>query len=702
MLQKDLLFELGVEEIPARFLPPAIKQMQSLAEITLKENLLTYDEIKIWATPRRLVLFVAGLADRQPDTNLEVKGPSLAIAYDNEGDPTKALLGFCKGQGVNEDDLIKKEIAGNTYVFANKQKKGLPAMEVLPQLLGDLVHNIYFPKPMRWGYEEMRFARPIRWIVALLGQEIIPLNICGQTSSNISSGHRVFGSDHIVLNNPGEYLQKLADNYVIVDQDKRRKMVWEQVQKVAIAQGGQVKPDPELLEEIVFLLEYPTALMGRFEEKYLHIPEELIITPMREHQRYFPVYDGNGSLMARFITVRNGDDNYLEVVAAGNEKVLKARLADAEFFWLEDIKKPLDNNIDKLSTIVFHEKLGTLLQKVQRVSKLAAYLAEKIALQDQQISKIERTIYLMKGDLLSNVVYEFPELQGIMGEYYANYAGEDAEVAQAIKEHYLPRFAGDDLPQTITGKVCAICDKLDSLVGFFAVDLQPTGSQDPYALRRAANGIVQIIIEQKSPLTISLADLIGKSYDLLATELQLIIDKDSVIAAVRSFLGGRLENILTEQGVRYDVNNAIAAVGYDDLSDAYIRAITLQQYRHKPAFTELLVGFTRADNLLKNAAAKDALPLDLSVREKLLVEKTEIQLYNKLQEVAKKLHTIMLNKDYTAALAAIATLHEDIACFFNDVMVMVPEIELRNNRLALLNEIVTLSKDIGDLAQIVN
>jgi glycyl-tRNA synthetase beta chain len=702
MAKKDFLFELGVEEIPARFLPPAIKQLQTLAATALKENLLPYDELKIWATPRRLVIWAAGLSEMQPDSDIESKGPSLAVAYDQDGKPTKALLGFCKGQGVNEKDLIRKKISGNTYIFAVKKQKGLPAMQVLPQLLTDLVHKIYFPKPMRWGYEEMRFARPIRWIVALLGRDIIPLTIAGRTSSNISCGHRVFGSDHILIEEPVRYLSLLADNYVIVDQEQRRQLIWQQVQAVAAQEGGYVKADDELLEEIVFLLEYPTALAGSFEDKYLQIPQELVITPMREHQRYFPVYGENDALMARFITVRNGDDKHLHIVAAGNEKVLKARLADAEFFWQEDIKMPLEDNIAKLPTIVFHEKLGTLADKMLRVGALTTYLGQQLNLSAAEIARSERAAFLMKGDLLSYVVYEFPELQGIMGEYYAAHAGEDTEVAQAVREHYLPRFAGDELPNTMAGKLCSICDKMDSVVGFFSIDMQPTSSQDPYALRRAANGIAQIIVAKAAPLTVSLSALIGKSYDLLAEQLQLSIEKTAVIGAVSTFLGARLENILVEADIRYDVINAVVAAGYDDLADAYARAVILQQYRAQPAFAELLAGFTRAANLLKNAASKKILPATLAVEKKLLTEEAEKQLYAASQSVNKQLPKLLADKDYAAALTAIASLRGEIDRFFTYVMVMAPQDELRNNRLALLAQIVDLTKGIGDLSQIVD
>ncbi|MGI6361387.1 MAG: glycine--tRNA ligase subunit beta [Bacillota bacterium] len=699
MNKQDLLFELGVEEIPARFLPSAIKQLQKLTEDALLAARLPYDKLNVWSTPRRLVIFVSGLAEGQTDSQIEAKGPSLKAAYDEKGQPTKALLGFCRGQGVSEENLSRKELNGNIYLYANKIQKGQPTKEVLPQLLLEIVNKIYFPKPMRWGYEEMRFARPIHWVLALLGEDIIPLTIAGQTSSNISMGHRVFGSDHIKINRPDEYTDKLADNFVIVDQQKREQLIWQQIEQVAQSVDGQVKPDCDLLTEINFLLEYPTALIGSFDDKYLDIPEELVITPMKEHQRYFPVYDKNGRLMARFVTVRNGDDKYLEIVAAGNEKVLEARLADAEFFWKEDLKKPLRENLAKLSAIVFHEKLGTMAEKVQRVSAIAAVLAAKIGFSDE---RVKRAASLMKGDLPSLVVGEFPELQGIMGEYYALHDGEDREVAQAIREHYLPRFAGDDLPETMTGRLVAIADKLDSLLGFFAMGMQPTGSQDPYALRRAANGVVQIIVDKTAPLNIELHEILAKGYDLLTKDHPAVKDQAEVSKNLTDFLGHRLENILTEQGIRYDVVNAIAAVGYDNLTDACKRAKVLEEYREKAAFSELLLGFTRAANLLKNAESKKIMPADLTIKEQLLQESSEKILYHKYLEVKGLLHTYLSEKDYPSALETIASLREPIDNFFVEVMVMVQDEELKNNRLALLNGIVDITKGIGDLSQIVN
>lgn len=696
ILKKDFLYEVGTEEIPARFLPGAVKQLRSLAGDALKEQLLAYEKLTVYATPRRLVLSVQGLDTVQPDSETEQKGPALKSAYDSEGKPTKALEGFCKGQGISFESLIQKELGGNLYLFAKKHLKGKSATEILPGIMLQLVNKLYFPKPMRWGYEELRFARPIRWLVALLGDEIIPLTIAGINSGRITRGHRVLGSAEINIPEPAQYEQLLLDNWVMVDQEKRRVESWRQIQALAQSLGGQVEEDQELLEEVVYLVEYPTALAGTFEDKYLSIPEELVITPMKEHQRYFPVHQKAGGLMNRFITIRNGDDRFLEIVAEGNGNVLRARLADAEFFWLEDIKEPLSAWESKLDNIVFHEKLGSLGQKSARVRNLGSGLGKALAYTDDELIRVDRAIFLMKADLLSRVVYEFPELQGIIGQYYAEKDGEDPEVAQAIQEHYLPRFAGDDLPESKTGIVASICEKLDSIVGFFAIGIQPTGSQDPYALRRAAAGIVQIIIRNR--LELSLSGLITASYNLYAKDrVDLNVSLTETVTVVTGFLGQRLENILNEEGIAYDIVNAIAVVGYDNLFQAYNRAQALFQYSKNTGFAQVLEGFTRAANILKKNSFQAGL-----VKEELLAENAEKELFATVSIASGKIAAAVGEHRYEDALEIVGSLRDDIDRFFANVMVMTEDEALRLNRLRLLGEVIGLTEELGDLSQIVS
>ncbi|MCL1905567.1 MAG: glycine--tRNA ligase subunit beta [Clostridiales bacterium] len=703
MDKRDLLLEIGVEEIPARFLPPAIRQLNSLAAEALAGAGLPYDMLHIYATPRRLTLLAEGLVTVQADSVTEAKGPSVAAAYDAEGNPSRALQGFCKGQGVSEAELQQKEVGGNLYVFAVKQVKGQSAAAILPRLLTDIIHKIYFPKPMRWGYEEMRFARPIHWLVALLGEDVLPLSLAGIEADRFTRGHRTLGSQQIKVSRPGHYLQLLRENYVICDQQERRDMVWRQILEVAASLNGQVREDEELLEEVVFLLEYPTALAGSFEEKYLDLPAELIITPMREHQRYFPVYKKDGGLLNKFITVRNGDSRFLDVVAAGNEKVIRPRLADAAFFWQEDLRRPLEHLAGRLREIVFHEKLGDMEQKTRRLMELSLYIGGLLGYSPQELKQTERAAYLCKADLLSHAVYEFPELQGVMGEYYAQAAGEDEAVAKAIREHYLPRFAGDDVPLSRPGIAVALADRIDSLAGFFAAGLIPSGSQDPYALRRAAAGCVQIVA--RHGLFLPGRELTQKAFDLLRPHMTESTDVDLMekIGQLLAFLCQRIATALSEEGLPYDVIQAMENQRGGNIWETMLKARALHEYRGLPGFGILLTGFTRAANLLRSAAQKgdiegaDALP---APKEELLQDAAEKQLYEYIKEIRGLVNDDLRERFYKKALEHLAGLSGYIDAFFAAVMVMDQNREIRHNRLALLKQIVALGEEMGDLSKI--
>lgn len=703
MDKHDLLLEIGVEEIPARFLPPAIVQIRQLAEEALTEAGLPYEKLAVYATPRRLTLLVNGLAAMQADREIEAKGPSVAAAYDSEGKASKALLGFCKGQGVSEADLQQKELNGSLYVFAVKRLPGQAAAAVLPQLLVALIHKIYFPKPMRWGYEEMRFARPIHWLVALFGNEVLPLSLAGVAAGRVTRGHRVLGSQQIEIDQPSQYLELLKENYVVCDQEERRELVWRQIQEVAGSLGGTVKEDEELLTEVVFLLEYPTALAGSFEEKYLQLPVELIITPMREHQRYFPVYNNDGGLMNKFIAVRNGDARHLEIVRAGNEKVIRPRLADAAFFWQEDLKTPLESLTARLTEIVFHEKLGTMYQKMERLVQLSAYIGEALGYSAEELLQTQRAAYLAKADLLSHAVYEFPELQGIMGEYYAQAAGEQDVVATAIREHYLPRYAGDAVPESKPGIALALADKIDTLCGFFAVGMVPSGSQDPYALRRAAAGCAQITM--RHGLFLEMSGLSAKAFELLKPHMTQSEGRDRVaqIELIINFMRQRVANILTEEGLPYDIIQAMENQRGGNLWEMMLKAHALQDYRREVGFGHLLDGFNRAANLLRSAAQKGELDEEKlpAVREDLLREAEEDRLYKHVKHIQQQVYASFEERRYVDALRLLDSLSNDIDDFFEAVMVMDKDHDIRDNRLALLKKIVGLAAEIGDLTKLV-
>jgi glycyl-tRNA synthetase beta chain len=690
-MAKDLLFEIGIEEIPARFMAPALKQIEEIMTKKLAEAGLEYGAIKTYGTPRRFTLIVEALAEMQADIVVESKGPAKKSAFDADGNPTKALQGFCRGKGVEIADLVEKEIKGVPYMYAVKEVKGQKTADIIGDMLQDMVGKIYFPKPMRWGYGEMRFARPIRWVVLLLGDQLLPINLGGVDSDRYSRGHRFLGSQHVEIKDAASYEETLAKEFVIVDQNKRRTEIWNQVQAVAEKAGGVVKEDKELLEEVVYILEYPTAFLGDFDEKYLSMPVELVVTPMREHQRYFPVYAKDGSLMNHFIAVRNGNADHLDIVKAGNEKVLVARLADAVFFWEEDCKKPLEENLPRLESIVFHEKLGTLAAKVERVCALADYIGKKLGYSEEDLANTARAGKLMKCDLVSSAVFEFTELQGIMGKYYAEVHNEPADVAAAIKEHYMPRFAGDDLAETKPGIVLAIADRLDSMVGFFGQKMLPTGSQDPYALRRQANGICQTIIRHE--LDLSLAELIKESYKLYAN-VKMVSNEQETEVALLNFFKSRLDTVLGDEGVSYDVANAVLGESVDNLKEIFDKAKAIKDFKVSDKYQDLAAGYNRANNML--AKVKEFVPFDKS----LLKEDAEISLYSGLTAAKAETDKAMAEKNYQAALLAVAALRSLIDGFFDNVMIMDKDEKIKNNRLALLKEVVDLGNTVGDLSKL--
>jgi glycyl-tRNA synthetase beta chain len=692
-MPQNLLLEIGTEEIPARFMEAALTQLQELAVKKFTEERIDYTEVLTYGTPRRLALLVKGVAEKQRDKLEEVKGPSRKAAFDAAGQLTKAGQGFARSQGVAVEDLEIRETPAGEYVFALKRMHGRAVIEVLPQILPGFITGLSFPKPMRWGYGEMRFARPIHWLVALYGAEVIPFKLGDLQSGRITYGHRFLGQGQISLEKADYYLPRLKENYVIADPAERRDMIWQQIEALAAQEGGRVDPDDELLEEVTYLLEYPTALCGSFADDYLELPEEVLITPMREHQRYFPVRDVSGKLMAKFITVRNGTAKHLDLVREGNEKVLRARLADARFFFEEDLKVPLAENFKKLEKIVFQESLGMVSDKVERIRTLSTQIAVDLGWPADRIADLDRAAFLAKTDLVTNMVYEFPELQGIMGAEYARRSGEKPEVAQAIFEHYLPRHAGDILPATELGMVVSLADKLDTIVGCFGVGIQPTGSQDPYALRRQALGICRIMLERG--LEISLTDLIEQAFALYpADKVQMKLTREQVIFEISEFFKLRLRNILTEQDIAHDVLDSVLAIGFDNLADLQRRAVGLQAFRQQTEFADLLTAYLRAHNLAQHADTE-------TIDKTLLLEPVEEQLHSALLQAQFEVSESLKQKDIARALRVLATLREPIGAFFAGVMVMAEDPATRHNRLALLKQIDNLAAKIADFSKIV-
>lgn len=685
-MARDLLLEIGTEEIPAKFMPGALAQLENIAKAKLDAARISYGEVRTVGTPRRLALFVRQINELQADRRSENKGPSLKIAYDANGQPSKAASGFARGQGIDVSQLVTKD----GYVYAIVEEKGRAVSELLPDLLTDVINSLNFPKNMRWANLEMKFVRPIRWLVALFGRDVVHLAISGVAAGRTTRGHRFLSKGNIEIESADDYFTKLSENHVMVDQDIRRQVIREQIEKLAAGQSGAANIDEDLLEEVLYLVEYPTALCGKFEDKYLSLPSEAVITPMREHQRYFPVFSNDGKLLPVFITVRNGGSDYIDVVRHGNERVLRARLADAEFFYTEDQKAPLATRVEKLKTIVFQEGLGTLYDKTLRLERLAAVIAEKIGVTGTELALVERGAHLAKADLVTGMVCEFTELQGVMGREYASLNGEPEMVSQAIFEHYLPRFAGDILPASPAGRAVGIADKLDNIVATFSRGLIPTGSQDPYALRRQALGIVNILVNAQ--YHISLEELINVAMDLLAIhepDRRIKLQSD-----IQEFFRLRIKNVLSEENMRHDMIDAVMAAGTDDVYDTWLRARAMALEGGTIAMQQAVQAFTRAGNLAKNATSE-------AIDAALFITDAERNLYNAYLSAKTNVEQLVGSRDYVSVLKIMADMTGPIDAFFGAVMVMVEDIAVRNNRLALLKAITSLTARMADLSKIV-
>lgn len=682
-----LLLEIGVEELPSRFGQTTLDQIENNLSKLLKEERINFDNIEKYATPRRLTFVIKNLADKATDLEEEVKGPAKKIAVDADGNFTKPALGFMKSKGLDPENVYFKQLGNAEYLFGTIKQEGKHTSEVLKNIVPEAIKNVTFPKAMRWGGKNMRFARPIRWMVALLNNEVLDIDLEGIKSSNITRGHRFLGEKEFEVNSVEEYFEKLDKNFVILDQHKRKEMIRKQAVEVAKSLGGEVELDEDLLEEITFLVEYPTAFYGEFDEEYVKLPKEVVTTPMKEHQRYFPV-SKDGKLLPNFIAVRNGDSNRIDLVKAGNEKVLRARLADALFFYHEDTKKPLESFVDKLQTVVFQAKLGTVYDKTLRIEKLSQVILNELNMTESKENTL-RAAKLCKADLVTNMVFEFTELQGIMGRDYAQVSGENEEVCQGIFEHYLPRFAGDILPETNTGIALSIADKLDSIAGFFAIGIKPSGSQDPYALRRQALGILSILLDRK--LSVNLNNLINAALDNYSN---LEFNKEEVASQIVEFFVERVKNLFKDLGIRYDVIDAVLNNNLDDISDIHTRALELNRWLQKDELVEMLTAFNRVATLAEKATT------DI-VKEDLLKEDAEIKLYNGFKEIKSNVESLLLDKKYNEALDAFATLRPLVDNLFDNVMVMDKDEAIKENRLGLLKQIYSTMLTICDLSKIV-
>lgn len=713
---EKLLFEIGTEEIPAKFMPGILKQLKELAAAKMQELRIPFEDITVYGTPRRMAFIAGGVAETQADVVVEAKGPSVKIAYVS-GAPSKAAQGFARGQGVDVKDLVVRD----NYVYAVKHLAGQPVVELLPGLLMDILTSLSFPKTMRWADYEFRFVRPIRWMVALFGDQIIPVEICGVKSGKFSMGHRFMQQSlkaaaesqgllsaalskvgnkvysalagvkgAVEIPSAGDYKKVMYDNFVMVDQDERRALILQQIKDLAAQNGGEAEINEDLLEEVNYLVEWPTALCGKFEEKFLSLPKECIITPMREHQRYFPVLDEDGNLLNKFITVRNGGSEHLDIVTHGNERVLRARLSDAEFFFNEDRAIKLEDRLEKLKTVSFQEGLGNMYDKSERLVKMAEMLRFAINTPVDE-EELRRCALLCKTDLVTGMVIEFTELQGVMGREYALLDGEKPEVATGIFEHYLPRFAGDALPATTIGRIVGIGDKLDNICATFSRGLAPTGSQDPYALRRQALGVINILLDAN--YHISLAKIIAGTLYLLDIKPE---ETGKLVPQIMEFFKQRLRNLLMDQGIRYDVIDAVFAdKRNDDMVDLAVRCKALADYVEAGNAEPLVQVSVRVSNLCKK------IEKEVAISGALFKDESENKLHEVVAAVSKEIIPEIVLYDYAAVLKAGEKVIEPVNAFFDNVMVMDEDENVKNNRLAMLEEVRGIVNAVGDLSLLV-
>lgn len=685
----DLVLEIGTEEIPARFLPPTLEELAEKGRALLKDYRLAYSDLAVYGTPRRLTLYVRNLADDQAPLVQEIKGPPKKAAFDIDGVPTKAALGFARSQGVAVEDLVTRAAGPVEYVYAVREEAGRPAAEILAEFGPRLIGSLLFPRPMRWGDQDFKFVRPIRWLLCIHGARVVEFEVAGVRSGPHTWGHRFLSAGRLPVAAAGDYFTLLEENFVTVDPARRRELIWKQVRAAAAAEGGVVEEDPELLAEVADLLEYPSAFCGRFPESYLELPEPVLVTPMREHQRYFPVRDRTGRLMPLFVGVHNGTPEHLDLIRSGNEKVLRARLADAAFFFREDLAVPLADRGPELKKVVFQESLGTMHEKVERLTALAGYLAAALGLDQAERAQAHRAAVLSKNDLLTSMVYEFPELQGIMGREYALRAGEAPAVAEAMREQYLPAPGGEVLPATRAGLVLALADRADNLVGAFGMGVQPTGSQDPYALRRQALGICHLLLD--TPAYLDLDGFFREAH--AAYGARLTVGAGEVVAQLADFFGQRLRVLFQDRGLSFGVVEAALAAGHADVRDAWERATAVAAFQFHPAFADISTAFTRANNLGKNAAGTRVDP-------ELFEDPVEHTLYQAFRQVREQVEAETGRHRYDSALTALADLREPVDRFFEGVLVMVEEAAVRENRLALLRLVADLFKRIADLSKL--
>lgn len=688
-MAKDLLLEIGLEEMPAHVVTPSRIQLEEKVIKFLDEHHLDYETVQSFATPRRLAVKVTAIPEKQADVEEEVKGPAKKIALDAEGNWSKAAQGFVRGQGVTTEDIVFKELNGVEYVYVTKFTKGQSAKEVLTKL-NDVITSLTFPVTMHWANYDFEYIRPIHWIVALLDDEVIPFNVLDVTTGQTSRGHRFLGDD-VTFQHANEYEAKLKEQFVVVQPNERKQMIVDQANALAAEKNWQLALDEELLEEVTNLVEYPTAFVGSFDEKYLSVPDEVLVTSMKEHQRYFDVRNDQGLLMPHFIAVRNGDNVHLENVIKGNEKVLIARLEDAEFFYNEDKKLTIEACVEKLKNVTFHEKIGSIYEKMQRVALIAQIIGRKVGLSEDELEDLKRASEIYKFDLVTNMVGEFPELQGIMGEKYALLQGEKPAVATAIREHYLPTSSEGELPETAIGAVLALADKLDSVFSFFSVGMIPTGSNDPYALRRQTYGVIRII-EDKGwtfPL-VQLQTEVDEAVNQDVEKYGVLLNEGQ--AEVVEFVKARLRQLLMTKNVRHDIIDAVVSAEQADLSKLFASANILKSRFEDQDFKPSMEALTRVINLAKKGQELLG-DTEEGIDPSLFENKAEKELYQAVNDLSEAFATRTIAENYEA----LVNLRPLIDAYFNETMVMVEDEKVKQNRLKQLMQIAKMALSIASL-----
>ncbi|EGO5243057.1 glycine--tRNA ligase subunit beta [Enterococcus faecalis] len=688
-MAKDLLLEIGLEEMPAHVVTPSRIQLEEKVIKFLDEHHLDYETVHSFATPRRLAVKVTAIPEKQADVEEEVKGPAKKIALDAEGNWSKAAQGFVRGQGVTTEDIVFKELNGVEYVYVTKFTKGQSAKEVLTKL-NDVITSLTFPVTMHWANYDFEYIRPIHWIVALLDDEVIPFKVLDVTTGQTSRGHRFLG-DHVTFQHANEYETKLKEQFVVVQPNERKQMIVDQANALAAEKNWQLALDEELLEEVTNLVEYPTAFVGSFDEKYLSVPDEVLVTSMKEHQRYFEVRNDQGLLMPHFIAVRNGDNVHLENVIKGNEKVLIARLEDAEFFYNEDKKLTIEACVEKLKNVTFHEKIGSIYEKMQRVALIAQIIGRKVGLSEEELEDLKRASEIYKFDLVTNMVGEFPELQGIMGEKYALLQGEKPAVATAIREHYLPTSSEGELPETAIGAVLALADKLDSVFSFFSVGMIPTGSNDPYALRRQTYGVIRII-EDKGwtfPL-VQLQTEVDEAVNQDVEKYGVLLNEGQ--AEVVEFVKARLRQLLMTKNVRHDIIDAVVSAEQADLSKLFASANILKSRFEDQDFKPSMEALTRVINLAKKGQELLG-DTEEGIDPSLFENKAEKELYQAVNDLSEAFATRTIAENYEA----LVNLRPLIDAYFNETMVMVEDEKVKQNRLKQLMQIAKMALSIASL-----